>query len=160
MRCTPETVRMVLSAQMGKAGTAFDGKDLHIGDFDWGILPPAAPLAISTMTIAGMAMAFSARRIGPRRRVVHRRRRIVAGRMARGDQPVRGAPAAGDVLRREQPGRAVDAVVDQSAARVFADKAVGYGIPGLTIDGTEPDAIAAAFAWAAERARAGATASL
>jgi pyruvate/2-oxoglutarate/acetoin dehydrogenase E1 component len=38
---------------------------------------------------------------------------------------------------------------------MFADKADGYGIPGLTLDGTDPDAIAAAFAWAAERARAG-----
>jgi 2-oxoisovalerate dehydrogenase E1 component len=46
-------------------------------------------------------------------------------------------------------------VRDNSAARTFADKAVGYGIPGLTIDGTDPDAIAAAFTWAAERARAG-----
>ncbi len=46
-------------------------------------------------------------------------------------------------------------VPEQSAVRVFADKAVGYGIPGITIDGTDPDAIAAAFAWAAERARAG-----
>src|SRR5688572_10957854 len=46
-------------------------------------------------------------------------------------------------------------IADQSAARVFADKAVGYGIPGITIDGTDPDGIAAAFAWAAERARAG-----
>ena len=33
MRPTPETVRMVLSAQMGKAGPPMDGKDLHIGDF-------------------------------------------------------------------------------------------------------------------------------
>ena len=39
--------------------------------------------------------------------------------------------------------------------RVFADKAAGYGIPGITVDGTDPDAIAAAFTWAAERARAG-----
>ena len=46
-------------------------------------------------------------------------------------------------------------VADQSAVRVFADKAAGYGIPGLTIDGTDPEAIAAAFAWAADRARAG-----
>ena len=45
-------------------------------------------------------------------------------------------------------------VAEQSAVRVFADKAAGYGIPGITIDGTDPDAIAAAFAWAAERARA------
>jgi 2-oxoisovalerate dehydrogenase E1 component len=46
-------------------------------------------------------------------------------------------------------------VPEQSAARVFADKAAGYGIPGITIDGTDPEAIASAFAWAAERARAG-----
>jgi 2-oxoisovalerate dehydrogenase E1 component beta subunit len=39
---------------------------------------------------------------------------------------------------------------------VFADKAVGYGVPGLTIDGTDPEAVAAAFTWAADRARAGA----
>jgi 2-oxoisovalerate dehydrogenase E1 component beta subunit len=38
---------------------------------------------------------------------------------------------------------------------VFADKAAGYGIPGITIDGTDPDQIAAAFTWAADRARAG-----
>ena len=44
---------------------------------------------------------------------------------------------------------------DNSAARVFADKAAGYGIPGITIDGTDPDEVAAAFTWAAERARAG-----
>jgi TPP-dependent pyruvate/acetoin dehydrogenase alpha subunit len=47
-------------------------------------------------------------------------------------------------------------VSDQSAVRVFADKAAGYGVPGVTVDGTDPDAIAATFAWAAERARAGA----
>ena len=46
-------------------------------------------------------------------------------------------------------------VRDQSAVRVFADKASGYGIPGITIDGTDPDEIAATFAWAVERARAG-----
>src|SRR5262249_57902210 len=38
MRPAPDTVRMVLNAQMGKVGAPLDGKDLHIGDFDWGIL--------------------------------------------------------------------------------------------------------------------------
>jgi 2-oxoisovalerate dehydrogenase E1 component len=47
-------------------------------------------------------------------------------------------------------------VAEQSAARVFADKAAGYGIPGITIDGTDADQVAAAFAWAAQRARSGA----
>ena len=46
-------------------------------------------------------------------------------------------------------------VADNSAARVFADKAAGYGIPGISIDGTDAEEVAAAFTWAAERARAG-----
>src|SRR6185503_11665021 len=46
-------------------------------------------------------------------------------------------------------------VREQSAVRVFAEKAAGYGIPAVTIDGTDPDRIAAAFTWAAERAREG-----
>src|SRR5262249_59635294 len=58
MRAEPDTVRMVLNAQMGKVGAPLDGKDLHIGDFGWGILPPAAPLTTATLTIAGMALAF------------------------------------------------------------------------------------------------------
>src|SRR5262249_22663744 len=59
MRPQGDTVRMVLAAQTGKAGPPMDGKDLHVGDFAWGILPATAPLAISTMTVAGLAMAFS-----------------------------------------------------------------------------------------------------
>ena len=109
MRPEPSTVRMVLNAQMGKAGPPLDGKDLHIGDFDWGILPPAAPLTTATLTIAGMAMAFWRDGSGRVARLVHRRGRIVARRVARGDQPVRRAAAAGDLLRREQPDGALDA---------------------------------------------------
>src|SRR4029077_17644767 len=46
-------------------------------------------------------------------------------------------------------------LTDQTAVRVFADKAIGYGVPGVTIDGTDAAEVAAAFTWAAERARAG-----
>ena len=58
MRPSPETVRMALSAQMGKAGPPMDGKDLHVGDLEYGILPASAPLAIGSLTLAGMALAF------------------------------------------------------------------------------------------------------
>src|SRR5438874_12686581 len=44
-------------------------------------------------------------------------------------------------------------VNEQSAVRMFADRAAGYGVPGITVDGTDPEAIAAAFTWAADRAR-------
>jgi 2-oxoisovalerate dehydrogenase E1 component len=156
MRPEPDTVRMVLNAQMGKVGAPLDGKDLHIGDFGWGILPPAAPLTTATLTMAGMALAFAREGAG----------RVAVSFIGEGGSSLgewheainmcaaRRLPA---VFCIENNQTALSTPLsDQSAVRVFADKAVGYGIPGITIDGTDPDRIAAAFAWAVERARAGA----
>jgi 2-oxoisovalerate dehydrogenase E1 component len=155
MRPTPETVRMVLSAQMAKAGPPMDGKDLHVGDLGWGILPAAAPLAIGTLTISGMAMAFWRQGEG----------RVALSFIGEGGSSlgewheainlcaVRRLPAV-FCIENNQTALSTP-VAEQSAVRVFADKAVGYGLPGITIDGTDPDEIAAAFAWAVERARAG-----
>ena len=109
MKPDGETVRMVLSAQMAKAGPPMNGKDLHIGDLANGILPAAAPLAISTLTTAGMAMAFAREGSGRVALSFIGEGGFVARRVARGDQPVRRAPAAGRLLRPEQPDRAVDA---------------------------------------------------
>jgi len=155
MRPAAETVRMALNAQLGKAGPPLDGKDLHIGDFDWGILPPAAPLATATLTVAGIGLAFSR----------ERSERVAVSFIGEGGSSlgewheainacaVRRWPV---VFCIENNQRALSTPVgEQSVVRAFADKAVGYGVPGLTLDGTDPDAIAAAFAWAAERARAG-----
>jgi 2-oxoisovalerate dehydrogenase E1 component len=155
MRPGPETVRMVLNAQMAKVGAPLDGKDLHIGDFDWGILPPAAPLTTATLTIAGMALAFA--RDGSQRVAVSF---IGEGGSSLGEWheainlcAARKLPA---IFCLENNQTALSTPLgDQTAVRVFADKAIGYGIPGVTVDGTDPDAIAAAFTWAAERARAG-----
>jgi len=155
MRPGPETVRMVLNAQMAKQGAPLDGKDLHIGDWDWGILPPAAPLTTATLTIAGIAMAFS--RDGSGRVAVSF---IGEGGSSLGEWheainlcAARKLPAI-FCLENNQTALSTS-LADQTAVRVFADKAIGYGVPGVTIDGTDPDAIAAAFTWAAERARAG-----
>jgi 2-oxoisovalerate dehydrogenase E1 component len=155
MRPQPETVRMVLNAQMGKVGAPLDGKDLHIGDFEWGILPPAAPLTTATLTIAGMAMAFG--RDGSGRVAVSF---IGEGGSSLGEWheainlcAARRLPAI-FCLENNQTALSTP-LADQSAVRVFADKASGYGVPAVTIDGTDPDEIAAAFTWAAERARAG-----
>jgi 2-oxoisovalerate dehydrogenase E1 component len=155
MRPDPETVRMALNAQMGKAGPPCGGKDLHYGDFDWGILPPAAPLTTAAMTIAGMALAFCREGSG----------RVALSFVGEGGSSLgewheainlcaaRRLPA---VFCIENNQRALSTpVAQQSAVRVFADKAAGYGIPGITVDGTAPDAIAAAFTWAVERARGG-----
>src|SRR5437867_3918000 len=155
MRPEPDTVRMVLNAQMGKVGAPLDGKDLHIGDFQFGILPPAAPLTTAALTIAGIALAFW--RDGSGRIAISF---IGEGGSSLGEWheainlcAARKLPAI-FCLENNQTALSTP-LADQTAVRVFADKAVGYGVPGITIDGTDPDQIAAAFAWASERARAG-----
>ena len=151
----PETVRMVLSAQMGKAGPPMNGKDLHVGDWEHGILPAMAPLGGPALTIAGIAMAFHLRKED----------RVAVSFIGEGATSLgewheainacaaRKLPAI-FCVQNNQTALATP-LCDQSAVRVFADKAAGYGVPGITIDGTDPDAIAAAFTWAAERARGG-----
>jgi len=155
MRPHGETVRMVLNAQSGKAGPPMGGRDFHIGDMSWGILPATAPLGIPTSTVAGLALAFAREGTG----------RIAVSFMGEGGTSLgewheainfcaaRRLPSIFCVQNNQTA--LSTPVAEQSAARVFADKAAGYGIPGLTLDGTDPDVIAAAFAWAAERARAG-----
>jgi 2-oxoisovalerate dehydrogenase E1 component len=155
MRPDAATVRLVLSAQMAKSGPPMRGRDLHVGDFSNGILPAAAPLAIGSLTMAGMALAFARDGSG----------RVALSFIGEGGSSLgewheainlcaaRRLPA---VFAVENNQTALSTPVrEQSAVRVFADKASGYGIPGITIDGTDPDEVAAAFAWAVERARAG-----
>src|SRR5918995_1511182 len=155
MRHDEEAVAMILRAQMGKAGPPMSGKDLHTGDWAWGVLPAAAPLAVGTLSMAGMAMAFKMQ--GSQRVALSF---IGEGGSSLGEwHEAINACAAAKLpaifcVQNNQTALSTP-VRDNSAARVFADKAAGYGIPGLTIDGTDPDQIAAAFAWAAERARAG-----
>ena len=155
MRHDAEAVRAVFTAQMGKDGPPMHGKDLHTGDFAWGVLPATAPLAIGAMSTAGLAMAFA--REGAERVAVCF---IGEGGSSLGEWheainacAARRLPAVFCVQNNQTA--LSTPVADNSAARVFADKAAGYGIPGISIDGTDPEAVAAAFTWAAERARAG-----
>jgi 2-oxoisovalerate dehydrogenase E1 component len=156
MRHDDEAVRQVFSAQMGKAGPPMFGKDLHTGDWAWGVLPAAAPLAVGSLSIAGLAMGFWQQRSG----------RVALSFIGEGGSSLgewheainlcaaRKLPAV-FCLQNNQTALSTP-VPENSAVRVFADKAAGYGIPGITIDGTDPDVVAAAFTWAADRARAGA----
>ena len=75
--------------------------------------------------------------------------------MARGHQPLRRRRLPIIFCIQNNQRALSTPLAAQSAVRVFADKAIGYGVPGITIDGTDPDEIAAAFAWAVERARDG-----
>lgn len=155
MRPDREIVRQVLSAQMGKSGPPMDGRDLHIGDLSWGILPASAPLGISSLNVAGMAMGFQ---LADEARVAISF--IGDGGSSLGEwheainlAAVRALPAV-FCIQNNQTALATP-LREQSSVRVFADKAIGYGIPAVTVDGTDPEAIAAAFSWAADRARGG-----
>jgi 2-oxoisovalerate dehydrogenase E1 component len=150
-----DTVRAVLNAQMAKAGPPMNGKDLHVGDWSWGVFPAMAPLGSPALTLAGVAMAFAMEGEG----------RVAVSFVGEGSTSLgewheainacaaRKLPAVFCVQNNQTA--LSTPVRDNSAARVFADKALGYGIPAVTIDGTDPDAIASAFTWAVERAREG-----
>jgi 2-oxoisovalerate dehydrogenase E1 component len=155
MHNTPETIRMVLNAQMGKAGPPMNGKDLHVGDFAHGIVPAMAPLGSPALTMTGMAMAFALRR----------EERVAVSFVGEGATSLgewheaintAGARKLPIIFCVQNNQTALSTPVhEQSAVRVFAEKGAAYGIPAITIDGTDADAVAAAFAWAAERARGG-----
>src|SRR5205085_1043624 len=160
---TPETVRMVLSAQMGKAGPPMNGRDLHVGDWENGILPAMAPLGSPSLTIAGVAMAFAMDATDTRHPTPDTPPRVAVSFVGEGATSLgewheainacaaRKLPAIFCVQNNQTA--LSTPVSEQSAVRVFAEKGRGYGIPAVTIDGTDPEAIAAAFGWAAERAR-------
>ncbi|MEM6456833.1 MAG: thiamine pyrophosphate-dependent enzyme, partial [Acidobacteriota bacterium] len=155
MRRDDDALYSLLNAQMGKAGPPMNGKDLHLGDFSWGILPPSAPLAISSLSAAGLGMAMA--RQGSSR--------VVATFIGEGGASLGewheainlcAAHRLPVIFCIENNQTALSTPVhQQSAVRAFADRAMAYGMPGLTLDGTDPEAVAVAFAWAAERARAG-----
>ena len=155
MHNDPWTLRMILNAQIGKAGPPMDGRDIHVADWGWGVLPPTAPLGVNAVNIAGVAMAFA--REGSDRVAISL---MGEGGASLGEwheainaAAVRKLPAVFCVQNNQTA--LSTPVHEQSAVRMFADRAAGYGVPGITIDGTDPEAIAAAFTWAAERARAG-----
>lgn len=155
MRHDEDAVAQLLRVQMGKGGPPLFGKDMHPGDPTWGVIPATAPLTIGTLTMAGMAMAFWREGAG----------RVAISIIGEGGSSLgewhesinlcaaRKLPAVFCVQNNQTA--LSTPVRENSAARVFADKAVGYGLPGITVDGTDADAVCAAFTWAADRARAG-----
>ena len=161
------SVTSVIAAQVGKAPSPMDGgwpgaggRDLHIGAWHQGVLPPTAPLPIASATTVGVALASS--RLGAER---FHLACIGEGGSSHGEwwealnlAAVRGLPMA-FILQNNQI--ALDTVtVHQSAVELWADKADAVGIPAWTIDGTDPAVIHASVAAARELALAGGGASL
>ena len=98
----------------------------------------------------GAAARGAARRGG-----LHRRRRHERGRLPRGAEPGGGLEAARDLRGREQPLGPVDAGARAVRLRHLADRGIGYGMPGLVVDGNDLLWVVRAVRRAAERARQG-----
>ena len=161
---------LVMSAQVGKVSSPMDGgygedaktggRDLHIGAWDKGVLPPTAPLPIASATITGLALAAKLSKL-PRFHVAM----IGEGASSSGEwwealnfAGVRGLPIA-YVLQNNQI--ALDTIAqNQSGSELWADKAVAMGIPCWTIDGSDPAAYFSSIATAREFSLAGGGASL
>ena len=144
---------MCLNAQVGKSGAPHDGKDLHLAMPERGVFMVAAPLSIASCTMTGAALGFQRR--GEDRVAFSF---IGEGGSSLGEwheainfAAVQKLPIVFCVENNQTA--LSTSVAQQSSARTFADKALGYGIPGITIDGTDALAVAAAFSWAAQRAR-------
>jgi 2-oxoisovalerate dehydrogenase E1 component len=144
-----------LLVQYGKGGTPVGGRDIHTGDFSKGVLPPAAPLAIATQTLIGAAYAFKMR--GEDRVCVSF---IGDGGSSLGEWHeainLASAQKLNMVFIVENNQWALGThVSEQTGTRRFALRGPGYGIPGLTLFGNDPDEVAAGVTWAVERARQG-----
>jgi len=147
----------VMAANLGKAGSVMDGgqddaggRDLHIGAWHVGVLPPTAPLPIAACTMTGLA--FAAVRQGLDRFHVAC---IGEGASSSGEfweamnlAGARGLPIT-YILQNNQI--ALDTPpAHQSGVELWADKAVAMGFPGWTIDGSDPAAVHASVAVARE----------
>ncbi len=143
----------VMAAQMGKVGKPTNGKDLHMGDFDCGILPPSAPITLSTGSACGIGFGLK----GTGRVMVSC---LGEGGTSAGEwhevvnfAAVQNMPIV-FIVQNNQTALSTP-VREQCAAFNFAQKALGYGMPAFTLDGTDPEEIFAAVAEAAEVCRKG-----
>ena len=147
----------VMAANLGKAGSNQNGgwddgggRDLHVGAWHVGVLPPTAPLPIASVTMTGLA--FAAWRQNLKRFHVAC---IGEGASSSGEfweamnlAGARGLPIT-YILQNNQI--ALDtSPVKQSGVEVWADKADAMGFPAWTIDGSDPAAWFASTACARE----------
>lgn len=146
-------VETALNAQAAKSGPPSQGRDLHYGDFSKGILMPAAPLAIASCTLIGLALSFK----------LKQQARVALSFIGEGGSSlgewheainfaaVKKLPM---VFCIENNQTALSTPISQQCrAKNFADKAIGYGIKSMIIDGNNVEEMAAGFKYAADYAR-------
>lgn len=152
-----QTPLSIMSAQMGKSGSQmngghpnFGGRDLHIGDWNYGILPPTAPLPIASATATGIALASSRNGNG-----VFTLAPVGEGCSSSGEfweainfAGARGLPIC-YIIQNNQI--ALDTFSNkQSGAETFGDKGASVGLPAWSIDGSDPAIYYASVAVARE----------
>ncbi len=152
----------VMAANLGKVDSNQNGgwangggRDLHIGAWHVGVLPPTAPLPIASSTMTGLA--FAAWRKGQQRFHVAC---IGEGASSSGEfweamnfAGTRGLPIT-YILQNNQI--ALDTPsYNQSGVELWADKARAMGFPSWTIDGSDPASWYASSALAREYALGG-----
>lgn len=146
-------IETALNAQAAKEGPPTNGCDLHLGDMSKGIITAAAPLAISVQTLLGIALGFS----------LKKEKRIAVSFIGEGGTSlgewheainmasVYSLPMIFCIQNNQQALSTPRAL--QSKAFSFSDKGLGYGLNSVTINGNDPEEIAASFAVLAEYAR-------
>ena len=135
-----DTPLNVMAANLGKVGSNQNGgwedaggRDLHIGAWHVGVLPPTAPLPIASATLTGLAFAAWQQKL-PRFHVAC----IGEGASSSGEfwealnlAGTRGLPIT-YILQNNQI--ALDtATNNQSGVEVWADKASAMGFPSWTL---------------------------
>ena len=157
-----DTPLNVMAANLGKVGSNQNGgwddaggRDLHIGAWHVGVLPPTAPLPIASATMTGLAFAAWQQKLA-RFHVAC----IGEGASSSGEfwealnlAGTRGLPIT-YILQNNQI--ALDTETNnQSGVEVWADKASAMGFPSWTIDGSDPASWYASVACAREFALEG-----
>ncbi len=157
-----DTPLAVMAANLGKVGsnqnggwTDSGGRDLHIGAWHVGVLPPTAPLPIASATMTGLAFAAWQKKMD-RFHVAC----IGEGASSSGEfwealnlAGTRGLPIT-YILQNNQI--ALDTTtINQSGVEIWADKAKAMGFPSWTIDGSDPASWYASVACAREFALEG-----
>jgi 2-oxoisovalerate dehydrogenase E1 component len=150
-----DDLNTAINAQVGKIGQPCSGRDLHLGAWFQGLLSPSAPLAISTCTQIGIALAFKRQKLA----------RVALSFIGEGGTSLGewheaiNFAAVHDlpmIFCIENNQRALSTCVNEQCKTVkFAHKAFGYGIESCTIDGNDIEEIAATFKLAADYARSG-----
>ena len=148
-------VATAINAQAGKIGKPCEGRDLHVGDFTKGLLIPAAPLAIATSTLIGIALSFK----------IKKEARVAISFIGEGGSSLGAWHEAINFaavlnlpmifcIENNQMALSTPKSM-QCRARRFADKGLGYGMHALTINGNDVEAVACAFKFAADESRQG-----